>query len=273
MINQLVKFALATISLSFLSGCFDNTSDTDRLCSDNPELQCEFLNMDDGQCRIPRTDLVWHKHHVLLNPSDNNKIQEIAFVSAYRRCLELAAQIEPIDQRNRKANRVETMVYLGEEQERLVEAIKQSDSAEVLYFLWSQTGDDTARRRFLQREGKPEMETAELQYALATFYSSRNDKKTEQLLHHSLALSEPENVNVDIFKTLSSLYYRNHELDQAYVWSMVAKEYGVQIASDKELAYLYRDLQANTLIELDHLTETILKEIELGQYLSRSQSQ
>ncbi|MDN2481490.1 DUF2989 domain-containing protein [Vibrio agarivorans] len=270
MMNQLAKIGAMIAALTLLNGCFDNTTDTDRLCRDNPALQCEYLNMDDGQCRIPRTDLVWHKYEVLKHPTDVNKIKEIELVSAYRGCLELSAQIEPIDGRDRKTHRVETMIYMGEEQARLTENLKSRNSAEVLYFLWSKTGDESARRQFLQREGNPELDTASMQYALATFYSSRNEQKTEQLLHRSLELTGSNAPNVEIFKTLSSLYYRNEKTEQAYLWSMIAKAHGVPIASDEELSYLYRDLDSAQKTELNKQVDVILQEVELGSYQSRS---
>ncbi|NAW99911.1 DUF2989 domain-containing protein, partial [Vibrio sp. V23_P3S9T160] len=41
------------LSLSLLiSGCFENNRDTDKLCADNPNLRCERLNINDGQCRV-----------------------------------------------------------------------------------------------------------------------------------------------------------------------------------------------------------------------------
>lgn len=270
MMYQLVKLSLLTATIIFLSGCFDNTTDTDRLCADNPDLKCQFLNMEDGQCRIDRTNLVWQRYDKLKSPTDVNKIKEIELVAKYRSCLELAAQIEPLDARERKTKRVETMIFMGEEYRRLVEELKTSDSAEVLYFLWSHTGDDASRRRFLQREGRPELETAEMQYALATFYSSRDEQKTEQLLHRSLELSKTAKPNTEIFKTLSSLYYKNQRLDQAYLWSMVAKSHGVAIASKQELNYLYSDLSNEQKQDLEAQANSILQEIELHTYQSRS---
>ena len=45
-----------------------------------------------------------------------------------------------------------------------------------------QTGDDQARRQFLQMEGKPELNTAEMQYALATFYTSAIHKSIARFI-------------------------------------------------------------------------------------------
>ena len=54
--------------------------------------------MNDGQCRVARTDLIWHRFEVQKQPTEINKIKEFELVTAYKKCLELAAQIETIDQ-------------------------------------------------------------------------------------------------------------------------------------------------------------------------------
>lgn len=113
-----------------------------------PELRCENLNMDDGQCRIPRTKLIWHRFELLKNPSEANQITEYSIVADYRKCLELASQITPIDQSELKRQRFNALVHSIDELKRIVEELKGSQQPETLYFLWSQTGDTQARRQF-----------------------------------------------------------------------------------------------------------------------------
>ncbi|WGW01408.1 DUF2989 domain-containing protein [Vibrio sp. YMD68] len=235
-LSKLFTIALTALALT---GCFEINKNTDRLCKDTPELRCELLNMDDGQCRVPRTDLIWHRFEVFKNPSDENIIQEYELGRLYRRCLELAAQIQPIDQSALKQQRFNALMHSGEELERIVSQLKQSDSPEALYFLWSQIGDEPSRRAFLQLEGTKKLQTAEMQYALATFYTNRNQLKTLELLNRALELTKTDKVNTEILKTLASTYYRVDKKELAYIWAMVAKRYDVDIASDKELQLLY----------------------------------
>ena len=74
-----------------LVGCLEGNKNTDQLCQSNPTLQCELLNMNDGQCRVARTDLIWHRFEVQKQPTETNKIKEFELVTAYKKCLELAA--------------------------------------------------------------------------------------------------------------------------------------------------------------------------------------
>ncbi|MDP4490841.1 DUF2989 domain-containing protein [Vibrio sp. AH4] len=262
---NLTKPLLILTSLTLLNGCFENRKNTEKLCVDNPNLRCEQLNLDDGQCRIPRTDLIWHRYELLKSPSDDKVIKEYQLVSAYRKCLELASQIQAIDQTKLKEKRFNALVNMGKEQERIVAELKQSHSPLVLYFLWSQIGDHSARRAFLQLEGKPELDTAEMQYALATFYADRDKAKTIQLLHKSLELGNGNPLNTEILKALASNYHALNDKEEAYLWAMVGKAFGVPVASEAEMKRLYR-FSPEQFTELDRTAETIIKAIHDGNY-------
>ncbi|WP_165311887.1 DUF2989 domain-containing protein [Vibrio ziniensis] len=258
--------AIIVLSLPFaLSGCLESKKNTDQLCKDNPALQCQRLNVDDGQCRIPRTDLIWHRFEVLKNPTPVNKIEEYNLTSTYRKCLELASQIQTIDQAELKQKRVNALVNAGEDLKRLTTELRKERTPESLYFLWSQEGDHKARREFLQLEGKPELETAELQYALATFYTTRDREKTITLLNRALELSKPDKINIEIFKSLASNYHSAGDKEHAYIWAMVGKEYKVPVASESELVLLY-GFDEEKFDKLDEIAETVVKSIKQGQY-------
>lgn len=248
-----------------LSGCFENRRNTEQLCADNPGLRCERLNVDDGQCRIPRTDLIWQRFEVQKNPSVDNKIHEYQLVSEYRKCLELAAQIQPLAQTELKQNRFSALMHSGEELQRLVDELHKMRTPDSLYFLWSQTGDTQARREFLQMEGQPQLDTAEMQYALATFYTTRDREKTIQLLNRALELSKGQPINTEIFKSLASTYQVLDDKEHAYVWAMVGKEYGVPLASKAELDLLY-GFEQQKFERLEELAADVVNAIDDGQF-------
>ena len=264
--NNVKTLVILSLPL-ILSGCFENRKNTDKLCADNPGLRCELLNVDDGQCRVPRTDLIWQRFEVLKNPSVDNKIHEYQLVSEYRKCLELAAQILPIDQTELKQKRFSALIHSGDEQQRLVDELHQMRTPQSLYFLWSQTGDNQARREFLQMEGNPELDTAEMQYALATFYTSRDREKTIQLLNRALELTKGQPVNTEIFKSLASTYQVLNDKEHAYVWAMVGKEYGVPLASKAELDLLY-GFGDEKFERLENVAAEVVTAIKAGQFSS-----
>lgn len=257
--------ALVLLLPILLSGCFENRKNTDKLCSDNPDLQCEKLNINDGQCRVARTDLIWHRYGVLQDPSVENKITEYQLTHDYRRCLELATQIQFLDQTELKQRRFSALVYAGEELERLTKELHKRRTPKALYFLWSQTGDHQARREFLQLEGKPELDNAEMQYALATFYTTRDRVKTIQLLLRALELSPSNSVNPEIFQSLASTHQTLGEKEQAYLWAMVGKRFDVSIASQAELELMYPFTQEK-FQQLDSSAEQLAKAIKQGKF-------
>lgn len=256
----------ATIGLGFLlSGCFEGRKNTEQLCTDNPALRCDQLNMDDGQCRVPRTDLVWHRFEVLKDPSDNNKIREYHILAEYEKCLSLAAQIQPIDQNNRKEKRFTSQMHVSEDKVRVVRELKQSTSPQALYFLWSQEGDEEAQRSFLQLEGSPALESAEMQYALATFYTSRDAEKTLHLLNHSLELTDGKQTNIDAVKSLASINFQQNRKELAYIWTQVASQFEVKTASAKNRQLMY-GFSEEKYKQLNDLADRVYNAVEEGQY-------
>ena len=116
---RIFKWLLAAVPLA-LTGCFEGNKNTEQLCEANSELRCADLNMNDGQCRVARTDLIWHRFDVLKQPTEHNKIVEYGLVAEYKKCLELASQIETIDQTMLKQRRFSALMHSIEEEERIV---------------------------------------------------------------------------------------------------------------------------------------------------------
>ncbi len=256
-----IKILLLATSTLLVSGCFESRKNTEQLCQDNPALRCEKLNMDDGQCRVPRTDLIWHRFDVMKNPSEANKVVEYKLLMEYRKCLELASQIQTIDQSELRQKRFNALVHAGNEQDRIVMELRSSQQPQTLYFLWSQLGDTHAQRAFLQMEGSPKLDTPEMQYALATFYTNRDKAKTIKLLIRSLELSDGKQVNVEAVKSLASIYYNVQNKEAAYIWTQVAAEYGVQLVPKQQLQLLYgfNDTKYEELDDMASQVESALK--------------
>ncbi len=257
---------LASVATLTITGCFERNVTTEQLCENTPELRCENLNMGDGQCRIPRTNLIWHRYEQFKHPSEEKQIKEYGIVAEYRKCLELASQIAPIAQSELRAQRFSALVHSIDELDRIVNELKVSAKPETLYFLWSQTGDNQAQRQFLQMEGSPGLNTAEMQYALATFYANRDTAKTLTLLNNALRLSNEDNLNPVILKSLASIHQGLGEKKRAYLWAMVAKRFDVPIADEKQLKRMFDFNDPDQNQKLDDLAKSIANNIEQGSY-------
>lgn len=258
--------SLFLTSTLLLSGCFENNRDTDQLCANNPDLKCDELNVDDGQCRITRTDLIWHRLEVLKHPSDLNKITEYHLTQKYQVCLEVAAQIQAIDQTELKQKRFNALVNSGKNLDRLSTELASFHTPEALYFLWSQNNDLNARREFLQMESSPQLETARLQYALATFYIDRDHNKTVVLLNRALELThDPKTLNLEIIQSLASVNHFLRNKERAYIWAIVAKSFDIPIIEDESFARLY-PFSEEKLDQLNQISDKVIDSINDGQY-------
>jgi hypothetical protein len=261
-----LKRSLFIATIALLVGCFENQRDTDQLCADNPELRCDELNIDDGQCRISRTNLIWHRQDVLRDPSDINKIEEYQLTQEYRTCLGVAAQIQPLNKDLIKQRRFNALVMAGHNLEKLTDELREFNTPEALYFLWSQHNDKLALKSFLQMENSPELQTARLQYALATFYVDVDPDKTLVLLNNALELSDdPKQLNVEILQSLASINQLIKRKELSYIWVNVAKKYGVPIVEQKWLDLLYNFDQEKRK-QLDDIAEQVSRAIGKGQY-------
>ncbi|MDB1123382.1 DUF2989 domain-containing protein [Vibrio algarum] len=247
-----------------LFGCFEGRINTNKLCDKNPDLRCDQLNMDDGQCRVNRTDLIWHRKETLESPTDSNMIQEFHFVKAYHKCLQLAAQIEPSKTGDKKEKRFNALLHSIDEEKRLLAELSTHDSPEALYFLWTQ-GQQSAIRKFLQLEKSGKLNTAELQYALATYYITRDREKTVNLLNNALKLSDEETLNIEILEALASVNHALKRSERAYVWVIVSKEFGVPVASERDLTVLY-NFSSEKKEQLEEVAEEIIDAIEDNNY-------
>jgi hypothetical protein len=103
----------------------------------------------------------------LRNNTVDKMIKEFEILHEYQQCLELAAQIQPIDQSDLKERRFNALVHTYGEQKRILQDLNSSKDPYALYFRWTQ-GDDDAQREFLQLEGTAKLNTAKLQYTQVT---------------------------------------------------------------------------------------------------------
>ncbi|PMH40591.1 hypothetical protein BCU68_16155 [Vibrio sp. 10N.286.49.B3] len=262
--NSKLPSIIVFLSLS-LTGCLEGNRTTNQLCENNAELQCDRLNINDGQCRHDRTELIWHRYEELKTPSDANKIQEYHLTSKYRQCLELAAQITLIDQAELKKQRVSALMHSINALDRIKKELEPSTEPETLYFLWTQTGDKQAQRRFLQLENTPELNTAELQYALATYYTKRDPEKSVKLLMNSIALDQKMPVNTQALKALASTNHSLKRYQDAYLWTMIGQYFDVSIASKKHLALLF-PFKQEEFERLDKLAASLAVSIKKGTF-------
>lgn len=242
MISTIQRISFVVFATFSLPGCFDTTPTTTQLCDTHSNLECERLNMRDGQCLNQRDTLILSRFKALESQHDLDKLEALQATYRYQSCLVSAAQIEPITAKEVKTKRSEALLHTYDAVDALNAELAQSTEPKVLYYRWS-AGDELALNAFLQLEGTPPLETAELQYSLATFYALRDTPKTINLLNHALELLTENDYQNDFHSTvitsLATLNHKEHHMEYAYLWVLVGKEFNLPISSEKQLNLLY----------------------------------
>ncbi|MDD9179464.1 MULTISPECIES: DUF2989 domain-containing protein [Aliivibrio] len=262
------RFTLVALATLLVSGCFDSKPTTEQLCEEHANLQCQQLNMRDGQCLNQREALILSRFEVLKSQSDLDKLNTVKATYEYQKCLTSAAQIEPITAKEIKTKRSEALLHTYDAIDALSLELQTSTEPKVLFYRWT-TGDKKALREFLQLEGTKALESAELQYALATFYTQRDGNKTILILNHSLELLTEKDYENElhsiIIKSLASINHKEGNKKHAYIWALVGKEFQLQVASEKQLELLYQ-FTAEEKETLLKSSETITKSIEAQNF-------
>ncbi|MDD1794283.1 DUF2989 domain-containing protein [Enterovibrio sp. ZSDZ42] len=264
-----VKVAIAAFSTLLLSGCFESNRSSAQLCENYPQI-CEKLNVNDGQCRHERTDLIWLRFDVVKKPSDLNKFDELQLTKKYAKCMESAAQIETTTLKSKKTLRTEALFHAYDEIERLEQELKNSYQPSIIYYRWTQ-GDQDALEQFLKLEETEYLDSPEMQLGLATYYVDKDKLHTIDLLMKSLAFydgrggSTKEKTIPDVIKSLATANHSIGKLDHAYMWALVGGEMGLAIAKEQQLKLLY-PMEDSRRHQIADIADDIASAVEGGDF-------
>ncbi|MGF1757426.1 DUF2989 domain-containing protein [Photobacterium sagamiensis] len=259
-----LKLTLLTVTVIALSGCYERHRTTDSLCEAYPSL-CAELNVNDGQCKIQRTNLIWQRYNVLKSSADTAKFKELKLTYKYQICLEYAARIEPTELKERKSRRMSALIHSYDSIKRLNQELASSEDPKIIYYRWSQ-GDKKALRQFLLLEGSAKLETPELQLALATYYTGKDKEKTLQILSHALELyKENQPIKPEIILSLATISHQQGLAHHAYIWATVGGEFNLPVVKPETLAALY-PMEDAEREALNIQAKKITKALEKGEF-------
>jgi hypothetical protein len=238
--------------LIILSGC-DSGPSFAQLCEENPKI-CGEIH-EDSWCKRERIGVgsanIEHKLHA----GDLEKFNQLIAYENYNKCVTHASKIEHIKLKEKKTRRIENMMKARQRIEEIAEQTTESEHPRLLYFHWTRYLNEQSLEKFLALEGTGALETPESQYELATYYIKRDQDKTLQLLFHALELNTEESeVNVEIFKSLSSIFAEKKEAKQSYIWLRVLQLY---MPEDPSLS----DITLNNYVKLNKLDVNFLDKV------------
>lgn len=213
--KRLLLLALSPILLA----CSDEPS-ISVMCDADPKM-CTDIPAD-SWCKRERKAVLLANHYLNISTSDYDKYKLLRGYEEYRDCMALASQIEHIKLKHKKTQRVNNLAKVKQRIETLSLETKNSSDPHLLHFHWSRYLDENSLAKFLELEGSGALETPELQHKLATYYIKRDLDKTLNLLFHALELYENgDEINPEIFKSISSIFADKKEYKQAYIWYQI----------------------------------------------------
>ncbi|MFT5757856.1 MAG: hypothetical protein ACI9LM_002592 [Alteromonadaceae bacterium] len=244
----------------------DNAPNFAELCEMHTEICHEFEQ--DSWCKRERIAVGFANLEHLKTPLDPQKFEQLIAYERYATCMEHASKIEHIKFKNKQVMRVNNLLKAREQIYVISKQTKRSLHPDLLYFHWSRYSNKRALARFLLLENTLQLETPKLQLNLATYYVKRDKEKTRQLLYHSLELSNDDApIDVEVFKSISTLFADKKDVENAYVWSKILNLYASddKAVTEQSLENYVKAYHLNSDI-LDEKAEDTLDSILKGQF-------
>ena len=254
--NLTNTFIPLTISAAFLLSACDPGPTIAELCEQNTQT-CELFTVDTW-CKAERKNILLTQTELNKSLDDRDKYKFLIALENYKKCVSHAAKIEHIKLKEKRTARIQNHEKAEEKIKEISEETKNSKNPYLLYFHWSRYLNKEALTKFIALEGSSELESSELQFFLATYYIKRDTDKTLTLLYHALELYQVDDgLNVEIFKSLSSIFTDRSEYKQAYIWLKILHLYQ---PDDKDIT---KDTLSN-FIAMYNLDATLLNKVAIS---------
>lgn len=260
-----MKTAVVLLTVLALAGCTEELTVT-KICKEKPGL-CSDLN-EDSHCNIQRREVIFERYAEAKLPSDSNKFKLLIGFEKYSKCIELAAGIEHIKLKEKTTSRVNGYLTSLAQIKRLTEETISSEDPNLLYYHWSRQQSQPHLQKFLAAEQAKQLETPELQLALASYYIKRDLAKTVQILHHALTLSPAgSKIDPEIYTILTTIYYKQRNYPMSFHWALVAENAGVERI---EFALIRKELKQQQLDmqRIEQTADATIAALELGKFVA-----
>lgn len=259
-----MKIVWLSLPLMLLAGCGPEKLTVPQICKENPAI-CNDLN-EDSHCNVQRADVIFDRFAEGKLPSDKNKYKLLISFEKYSKCIELASGIEHIKLKEKTTSRVNGFLTSLREIKRLTEETVSSDDPNLLQYHWSRQQSQPHLDRFLLAEKNKQLETPELQVALASYYMKRDVKKTIDILHHALSLYPADaEVDPEIYTALTTIYYKQRNYQLSLLWALIAEEAGIERIEFARIKTELKELKID-VDPIEAMAEQTMDSIELGQF-------
>lgn len=261
------KQLFSLLSLILISACSKIPSMND-LCQLYPQVCADFTA--DSWCKAERKNTVYFHHLNNIEKQDKHQYDGLIALEDYRDCLNIAAKIEHINFKEKTTARINNKNKTIEYIENISNQTADTNEPYMLYYHWSRYLNKNALNKFIALEHAGELESPELQFFLATYYIKIDRQKTLGHLFHALELYQAgEQINVEIIKSIVSIFTDKKEYKQAYIWLKVLQEYNLlESSSSTESLNNYAMMYQLNQQFLDKVALATLEKINNGEFLA-----
>lgn len=236
------------------------------ICEEYPQM-CNDLNPD-SWCRAEKSEIINHRYQNQLAPDDYWKYRLLLDFEDYKKCITKASGIEHIKLKEKKSGRVKGVMTAQRELQRLARDTEESNNPLLLHYHWSRFDSKPHLEKFLKANEEGRLETPEMQVALATYFIKYNQDLTLKALYHALELyKEDDEVDQQIFESLTGIYLKKDDFKSAYTWGYVAREYQVETLDLSQIEAVVRQVGGN-VEQLADKAEEYIDAIQDGTFRS-----
>ncbi len=266
----MLRIAIIWSLVLVLSGCdflkqFQQVT-VARICKDYPHL-CNDLNPD-AHCRYEKAEIIRTRYAHLQTPTDPLKYQLLLLFEDYKECVTLASKIEHIKLKEKKSGRVKGMLTAQRELRQLSRDTEESDYPYLLYYHWSRHGSEDALKRFIAKQNSSELNEPELQKYLAEHYVKFDLEKTVEILHRALELYESgDEIDPEIFYSLSTIYLKLEMFAKAYLWGYIAKDFDIKELDLGQIEAIVIQ-QNKSPGQIESIASRYISDIRSGEFVS-----
>ncbi len=247
-----------------LAACGEKELNITQVCQEKPGLCTDLV--EDGHCRVERSETILARYGELKLPSDANKYRLLLDFEKYSKCMELAKGIEHIKLKEKTTARVNSYMVSLNEIKRLDEETKTSDYPGLLYYHWSRHGSKAHLERFEKAAKDGQLNTPDLKFALARYYIEKDKNLAINTMLDALKLYKAGDVvDTDIYTSLTTLYFKQQKLPQSYHWALVAQEAGVQRIEFDTIVKAAKDNALN-IKQIEDLADETVASLAQGQF-------
>ena len=263
---RLFTLISATLLLCACEGGFFEEKTISQICRDYPQM-CKDLNSD-AHCRVEKAEIIRGRYHKLQTPSDQIKYKLLLDFEDYQKCISKAAQIEHIKRKEKKTDRVKGVLTARRELAQLARDTEASKDPYLLHYHWSRFGREESLTTFLQLDAAGKLQEPQLQVFLAEYLVKRDLDRTVLTLYRALELYKSgDEVNPEIFYTLSTIFLKQERFPRAYIWAYIAKEYDVKDLDLSAIEALVRQVGQRPG-RLEDTADDYISDIRSGRFKS-----